>query len=145
MNHIRRAFALTAAAAMAAMAAIVTVAASACGGATTATGPPTNGLEKKSPADVLHAAAAALRAAKSVHIVGADLDGHFDYRMQGSSAIGTITQYRADLQIRIRVIGRDAYERIDRGHYSSLSHHSLSGLDQRVEFSRRRSFCICYA
>ena len=60
MNHIRRAFALTAAAAM------VTVTASACGGATTATGPPTNGLEKKSPADVLRAAAAALRAAKSV-------------------------------------------------------------------------------
>jgi hypothetical protein len=111
MNHIRRAFALTAAAAMAA---IVTVAASACGGATTATGPPTNGLGKKSPADVLQAAAAALRAAKSVHIVGADLDGHFDYRMQASSAIGTIT--RPDLQIRITVIGGDAYERIDRGH-----------------------------
>jgi hypothetical protein len=46
------------------MAAMVTVAASACGGATTATGPPTNGLEKKSPADVVRAAAAALRAVK---------------------------------------------------------------------------------
>jgi len=46
--------------------------------------------------------------------MGADLDGHFDYRMQASSTIGTIT--RPDLQIRITVIGRDAYERIDRGH-----------------------------
>jgi hypothetical protein len=98
------------------MAVMVTVAASACGGATTAASPPTNGLEKKSPADVLHAAAAALRAAKSVHVAGADLDGHFDFRTQGSSAIGTITITRADLQIRIRVIGRDGYERIDRGH-----------------------------
>ncbi len=123
MNHIRRAFALTAAAAMAAM---VTGAASACGGtttaagpptnggATTATGPPTNGLEKKSPAEVLRAAAAALRAAKSVHIVGSDPPGHFDYRMQGSSTIGTITL--PGEQTRFRVIGRDAYARIDRGH-----------------------------
>ena len=60
MNHIRRAVALTAAGAM------VTVTASACGGAPTATGPPTNGLEKESPAAVLRAAAAAFRAAKSV-------------------------------------------------------------------------------
>src|SRR5262249_13417026 len=50
LNLIRRVRALSAATAMAAL---VTVAASACGGATTATGPPTNGLEKKSPADVL--------------------------------------------------------------------------------------------
>jgi WD40 repeat protein len=56
----------------------------ATGDGTTATGPPangttatTNGLENKSPAEVLRTAAAALRAAKSVHIVGSDLDGHF--------------------------------------------------------------------
>jgi hypothetical protein len=119
MNHIRRAFALTAAA-------MVTVAASACGGAPTATGPPTNGttatgppdtgLEKKSPADVLRAAGAALRAVKSVHIVGADLDGHFDDRLQGSSAIVTITYPRTGGYARVRVIGRDAYVKTDRGH-----------------------------
>jgi hypothetical protein len=63
---------------------------------------------------VLQAAAAALGAAKSVHIVGADLDGHFDYRMQGSSTIGTITL--PGEQTRFRVIGRDAYEKTDRGH-----------------------------
>jgi hypothetical protein len=67
-------------------------------GATTATGPPangttatTNGLENKSPAEVLRAAVAALGAAKSVHIVGSDLDGPFDGRLQRSSAIATTT------------------------------------------------------
>ena len=123
MNYIRRAFALTAAATMAAM---VTVAASACGGAPTATGPPTNGttatgprtngLEKKSPADVVRAAVAALRAVKSVHIVGADWDGQFDDRMQRSSAIVTITYPRTGGHARFRVIGRYGYVKTDFGH-----------------------------
>jgi hypothetical protein len=101
---------------------MVTVAASACGGPATATGPSTNGttattngLENKSPADVLHAAAAALRTAKSVHIVGAEVDGHFDFRMQRSST-GTST-YRGG-RTRIRVIGPYAYQKIDRGHHA---------------------------
>ena len=83
-------------------------------GATTATGPPASGLGKKSPAEVLQAAAAALRAAKSVHVVGSDPPGHFDYRMQGSSAIGTITLPRG--QTRFRVIGRYGYVKTDFGH-----------------------------
>ena len=83
-------------------------------GATTATGPPDNGLEKKSPAEVQRAAAAALRAAKSVHIVGADPPGHFDYRMQGSSTIGTITLPGG--QTRFRVIGRYGYVKTDFDH-----------------------------
>jgi WD40 repeat protein len=83
-------------------------------GATTATGPPDKGLEKKSPADVVRAAAAALRAAKSVHIVGSDWDAHFDYRMQGSSAIGTITE-RVGGHVKDRVIGRYGYEKTDFG------------------------------
>ena len=83
-------------------------------GATTATGPPTNGLEKKSPADVLQAAAAALRAAKSVHVAGSDPPGHFDYRIQGSSTIGTITLPRG--QTRFRVIGRYGYVKTDFGY-----------------------------
>src|SRR6185437_13833504 len=66
MNLLRRAVALIAAAALAALVA----AASACGGAATSTATPTNGLEKKSAADVLQETAAALEAAKSVHIVG---------------------------------------------------------------------------
>ena len=104
---------------------MVTVAASACGGAPTATGPPTNGpatgpptngLEKKSPADVLQAAGAALRAVKSVHIVGADLDGHFDDRLQRSSAIVTITYPRTGGHARFRVIGRYGYVKTHFGH-----------------------------
>jgi len=94
----------------------------ASGGGTTATGPPangtaaTNGLENKSPAEVLRAAVAALRAAKSVHIVGSNWDADFNTRMQGSSAIGTIRL--ADRQIRIRVIGGYGYEKIDWGHHA---------------------------
>src|SRR5262249_61049511 len=78
MTLIRQALALILATATAAL---VTVAVGACGGATTATGPPTNGLEKKSPADVLQAAAA-LQAAKSVHIAGTGPKGHLDARIQ---------------------------------------------------------------
>ena len=63
---------------------------------------------------MLQAAAAALRAAKSVHIVGSDPPGHFDYRMQGSSTIGTITLPRG--QTRFRVIGRYGYVKTDFGH-----------------------------
>jgi WD40 repeat protein len=88
----------------------------ATGGGTTATGPPANGLENKSPAEVLQAAAAALRAAKSVHIVGSDLDGQFDKRMQESSAIVTITYPRTGGHARFRVIGRYGYVKTDFGH-----------------------------
>jgi len=109
MNLIRRAFALPAATAMAAL---VTVAASACGGATTATGPPTNGLEKKSPADVLQAAAAALQAAKSVHVVGEGPGGHIDARMQHGSSTGTLMIHGH--QIRVTIVGGAGYLSTDR-------------------------------
>jgi hypothetical protein len=110
MNLIRRAFALTVAAAMAAL---VTPAASACGGATTATGTPTNGLEKKSSADVLQAAAAALAAAKSVHVVGRGLIlQHTDVRIQHGSATGTLT--KAGHQVRVTIIGSAAYIKSNR-------------------------------
>jgi len=46
--------------------------------------------------------------------VGSDWDAHFDYRMQGSSAIGTITE-RAGGHVRDRVIGRYGYEKTDFG------------------------------
>jgi len=104
MNLIRRVLALSAATAMATL---VTVATSACGGATTATSAPTNGLEKKSPADVLQATAAALKAAKSVHIVGTGPDGYFDLRTQGSAATGTFA--KADIHVKITIIDGDSY------------------------------------
>ena len=108
MTFIRRAIALTAATAMAAL---VTIVASACGAATTTTGPATNGLEKKSPADVLQEASAALKAAKSVHIVVTNADGHLDLRMEDGSSTGTFT--RAGAQARVTIIGRDGYIKTD--------------------------------
>ncbi len=107
MGLIRRAVALTAATAMAAL---VTVAASACG-ATTATGTTTNGLEMKSPADVLQEAAAALLAAKSVHVVGTTPSGNIDARMQGGSSTGTLTQ--AGVALTSTIIGSDGYAKTD--------------------------------
>jgi len=108
MTLIRQALALILATATAAL---VTVAVGACGGATTATGPPTNGLEKKSPADVLQAAAAALQAAKSVHIAGTGPKGHLDARIQHGSATGTLAP--AGAQIGVTIIGRDGYIKTD--------------------------------
>jgi hypothetical protein len=107
MNLIRRVLAPTAAAAMAAL---VTVT-SACGGAATSTAAPTNGLEKKSPADVLQAAAAALEAAKSVRFVGMAPNGHIDVRIQPGSATGTISQ--AGQQLRFTIVGGAGYINID--------------------------------
>ena len=104
MKLIRRAFALTAATAVAAL---ITLAASACGGATTATSTTTNGLENKSPADVLQQAAAALTGAKSVHVVGASPEGHVDLRVQEGSTTGTVIL--AGAPVKITIIGGDAY------------------------------------
>lgn len=109
MSLIRRAGALTAATAMAAL---VTVAASACGGATTATRPTTNGLEKKSAAEVLQDAATALNGAKSVHVVVTSTNGdHADVRIQGGSSTGTLTQPGGHVELTI--IGNDSYVKAD--------------------------------
>jgi hypothetical protein len=145
MNHIRRAFALTAAGA------IVTVAASACGGPATATGPPangttsacpgaatpagppangttaaTNGLESKSVVQVLQAADAAFWAAQSVHIVGSNSDGPSDYRMDRSSAIAAITLTPTE-HAWIRVVGRYGYKKTDYGPYAGRWLRSPAG------------------
>ena len=39
--------------------------------------------------------------------------------------------------VHLRIPGRSLH--------SSLPHHRLSGLDQKLKFSRRRSFCLCHA
>ena len=148
MNHVRRAFALTAAAAVAAT---VTVAASACGGPAPATGPPanrttsacggaatptgppangttaaTNGLENKSAVQVLRAADAAYWAAQSVHIVGSRSDGPSDYRMGRNSAIATITDTRTRHEW-IRVVGCYGYKKADYGPYAGQWLRSPAG------------------
>lgn len=114
MNLIRRVFALTAATAMAAL---VTVN-SACGGVTTSTAATTNGLEKKSPADVLQAAAAALEAAKSVRFVGTGPGVGIDARIQPGSATGTITQ--AGHQLRFTIVGGADYITTDQAGLAML-------------------------
>jgi hypothetical protein len=109
MNIIRRAGVFIAAAVVVSLPA---VAVSGCGRATTATGTTTNGLEKKSAADVLQAAAAALSAARSVHVVLTGPSGHVDVRMQGGSSTGTVTQ--ADVRVRITIVGGAGYVKTDR-------------------------------
>jgi len=149
MNHIRPAFALTAAAAMAA---IVTVAASACGGPATATGPPangttgacggaatpagppanaatgtTNGLENKSAVQVLRAADAAFWAAQSVRIMrSAPGQEPSDYRVGRNSAIATITDTRTRHEW-IRIVGRYGYKKTDYGPYAGRWLRSPAG------------------
>ena len=154
MNHIRRAFALAAAAAM------VTVAASACGGSATATGPPvsatatgpsangttsacpgaatpagppangttaaTNGLENKSAVQVLRAADAAFWAAQSVHLVRSDLYGPRDYRMTHNSAIATDTLTPTE-HVWIRIVGRYGYKKTDYGPHAGQWLRSPAG------------------
>ena len=115
LNLIRRALACTAATAMAVL---VTIAASACGGASTTTSTPTNGLEEKSPADVLQAAAAGLRGAKSVHVVGTAPNGHIDARMQQGSAIGTLTT--KGHRLRVTIVGGTGYLNTDRAGLSMI-------------------------
>jgi hypothetical protein len=115
MNLLRRASAVTAATAMAALA---TLTVSACGSAATSTSAPTNGLEQKSPADVLQAAAAALQAATSVHVVGTGPSGHLDARLQHGSATGTITM--DGHQLKITIVGGAGYVNADRAGLSMI-------------------------
>ncbi|HEX9352744.1 MAG TPA: hypothetical protein VF933_02845 [Streptosporangiaceae bacterium] len=114
MNLIRRASASTAATAMAAL---ITITASACGGATTATGTPTNGLEKKSAAEVPQDAAGALGAAKSVQIVltpphGKGSPSQVDLRIQGDSRTLTFVENGIG-KAEFTIIGQYAYVKIN--------------------------------
>ena len=99
----------------------------ACGGAATPAGPPangttaaTNGLENKSAVQVLRAAAAAVGAAQSVHLVGSGLDRSFDYRMGRSSAIATISGDTRTEHEWIRVVGCYGYKKADFGPLAGL-------------------------
>ncbi len=100
MNLIRRVCALTAAALMAAL---VLVTIGACGSASA----PTNGLEQKSPADVLQQAAASLKGATSVHIAGGGPDGRMDARIRQGAATGTLT--KDGHKVKVTIIGSAGY------------------------------------
>jgi hypothetical protein len=115
MRRICRAVALTA---VILMAAFVMVAVSACSGATTTSNPTTNGLEKKSAADVLKAAAGALRTAASVHIIGSGSGNRLDLRMTGSSSAGTFEQ--GGVPIEATIIGGTLYVKADQAGLQKL-------------------------
>jgi hypothetical protein len=98
--------------------ALVALAVSNCGG-----GAKSNGLEKKSATQVQQAAAAALKAARSVHLTGTGRTegkpARLDVRIQGEAGAGTIglapgTQYE------ITTIGHDIYIKADRRGWQAL-------------------------
>ena len=128
MNLLRRAVVLAAAAAMAGL---VTATVSACGGATTTTITPSNGLEKKPAAEVLREAAAALKGAKSVHIVGTTPIWSVDIRIQDGSSTGTLTLNGA--RMKITIIGSTAYINTDQ---AGLKQFGASPQMQRQDAGR---------
>jgi hypothetical protein len=91
---------------------LVVLSVTGCGGGG---GTETNGLEKKSAAEVLQAATAAFKASHGVHAVGTGTsDGRparLDIRIQDGSASGTITIDGAPVEI--TTVGSDAYIRGD--------------------------------
>jgi hypothetical protein len=85
--------------------------------------PATNGLEHKPAAQVLHAAIAALKAAKSVHVTGTGVGDQgnpvqVDLRFQGRSGSGTIEQQGAKLMV--ITVGDDTWLKGDQGAWKQL-------------------------
>jgi len=101
---------------VAVVAALVTLPLTGCGGT------PSNGLEDKSAAQVQQDAAAAIRAAESVHVTGTsatdDTPAQVDLRIQDGSSSGTITLEGA--QFEITRVGEVAYVKADEGALESL-------------------------
>jgi hypothetical protein len=97
---------------LAAAAGLVVLSVTGCGGGGETE---TNGLEKKSPAEVLQAATAAFRASHGVHVVGTGTSEgsplRIDLRIQDGSSSGTITIDDAGLEV--TTLGDDAYIRGD--------------------------------
>jgi hypothetical protein len=82
----------------------------------------TNGLERRSAAQVEQEAAAALRAANSVHVTARGrFEGkpaRLDLRIQGDSSTGTLGLKGA--QLKVTVIGDDAYLKADQRSWKTL-------------------------
>lgn len=102
---------------LAVVTALAVLTAGGCGGGTK-----TNGLERKSAAQVERAAAAALKGARSVHVVGTSRSQgklqRIDLRIQGASSSGTIETGGAAFAI-IRV-GADTYIKADQRAWQAL-------------------------
>jgi hypothetical protein len=102
---------------IAVVAALIALSMTGCGGGT-----PSDGLEDKSAAQVQEEAAAAIGAAKSVHVIGTSVtDGasaEVDLRIQDGSSSGTITLEGA--QFEITRVGEVTYVKADEGALASL-------------------------
>jgi hypothetical protein len=85
------------------------------------TTPATNGEDKKPVDQIGKDAAAALKAARSVHVAGTSVDGgkqtSFDLKFQGADTKGTVTQDGHTAEI-IKV-GGQSFLKADRGFYES--------------------------
>ncbi len=113
---------------LAVIAALIALATSGCGGGGTKTNTArteatqTNGLEKKSAAQVEQNAAAALKAAKSVHVTGTGRSQgkpqRVDLRIQGNSGSGTIET--ADGVLEITTVGADTYLKADQRAWQAM-------------------------
>jgi hypothetical protein len=90
-----------------------------CGGG--GSGPATNGEEKKPTRQIGNDAAAALKAARSVHIVGTSTDSgkktSLNLKFQGADTAGTVTQDGHTVEI-IKV-GAMSFLKADRGYYQA--------------------------
>ena len=126
------------AARLAVMVALVALVTSGCGGATKtsdpqtttqANAPPTNGLERQSPAQVQQAAAAALKAATSVHVAGVAINNgkpvRVDLRIQGNASSGTMELEGVKLEIII--IGGTTYLKADQQTWATLGVPAAGG------------------
>jgi hypothetical protein len=132
------------AARLAVMVALVALVTSGCGGgtktsdtqttatqttATQANATQTNGLETQSPAQVRQAAAAALKAAKSVHVAGAAINNgkpvRADLRIQGNASSGTMELEGVKLEI--ITVGGTTYLKADQQTWATLGVPAAAG------------------
>jgi hypothetical protein len=128
------------AARLAVMVALVALVASGCGGGTKTSDPQTNpttqanptqakGLEQQSPAQVQQAAAAALKAAKSVHVTGTAINNgkpvRVDLRIQGNASSGTMELQGVKLEI--ITIGNTTYLKANQQTWATLGVPAVAG------------------
>jgi hypothetical protein len=101
-----------------AMVALVTLVLTGCGGGTE-----TNGLEDKSPAQIQEEAAAAIKGAKGVHVMGTSITegtpAQVDLRIENGSSSGSITLEGADFEI--TRVGEVIYVKADEAALENLS------------------------
>jgi hypothetical protein len=122
------------AARLAVMVALVALIASGCGGGAKTSDPEANptqtkGLERQSPAQVQQAAAAALKAAKSVHVTGTAINNgkpvRVDLRIQSNASSGTMELQGVKLEF--ITTGGTTYLKADQQTWATLGVPAVAG------------------